>query len=130
MYKRQGHASLTRHQVVDVAQLRPTAGDHHAAVDDVGGQLRRRLFQRLFDGGDDGRQRFSDCLLYTSDAADEPLCVDLGGRRIIKKKKHKSVTIHMIPTSTMPPNEIFRGRPSSSLCTHPPDPPVFLFHAT
>ena len=26
------------------------------------------------------------CLLYTSDAADDPLCVDLGGRRIIKKK--------------------------------------------
>ncbi len=26
------------------------------------------------------------CLLYTSDAADELLCVDLGGRRISKKK--------------------------------------------
>ena len=30
-----------------------------------------------------------DCLLYTSDAADERSSVDLGGRRIIKKKKHK-----------------------------------------
>ena len=29
------------------------------------------------------------CLLYTSDAADDLLCVDLGGRRIIKKKKNK-----------------------------------------
>ena len=29
---------------------------------------------------------FRDCLLYTSDAADDLLCVDLGGRRIIKKK--------------------------------------------
>ena len=28
----------------------------------------------------------SICLLYTSDAADDLLCVDLGGRRIIKKK--------------------------------------------
>ena len=28
------------------------------------------------------------CLLYTSDAADDLLCVDIGGRRIIKKKKH------------------------------------------
>ena len=28
----------------------------------------------------------STCLLYTSDAADDLLCVDLGGRRIIKKK--------------------------------------------
>ena len=27
------------------------------------------------------------CLLYTSDAADDLLCVDLGGRRILKKKK-------------------------------------------
>ena len=32
------------------------------------------------------------CLLYTSDAADDLLCVDLGGRRIIKKKNitHKN----------------------------------------
>src|SRR5664279_4283213 len=29
------------------------------------------------------------CLLYTSDAADEEDSVDLGGRRIIKKKKEK-----------------------------------------
>src|SRR5450756_896580 len=28
------------------------------------------------------------CLLYTSDAADDLLCVDLGGRRIVKKKKN------------------------------------------
>ena len=27
------------------------------------------------------------CLLYTSDAADDLICVDPGGRRIIKKKK-------------------------------------------
>ena len=27
----------------------------------------------------------SHCLLYTSDAADDMQCVDLGGRRIIKK---------------------------------------------
>ena len=42
----------------------------------------------------------STCLLYTSDAADDLLCVDLGGRRIIKKKtqkkqkKEKSAAIH------------------------------------
>eukprot|EP00658_Telonema_sp_P-2_P049967 TRINITY_DN38039_c0_g1_i1.p1 TRINITY_DN38039_c0_g1~~TRINITY_DN38039_c0_g1_i1.p1 ORF type:complete len:111 (-),score=26.63 TRINITY_DN38039_c0_g1_i1:71-403(-) len=29
-----------------------------------------------------------NCLLYTSDAADEEDSVDLGGRRIIKKKKN------------------------------------------
>ena len=31
--------------------------------------------------------RLKDCLLYTSDAADERSSVDLGGRRIIKKKQ-------------------------------------------
>ena len=33
--------------------------------------------------------KFIACLLYTSDAADERSSVDLGGRRIIKKKKNK-----------------------------------------
>ena len=32
---------------------------------------------------------FRPCLLYTSDAADERSSVDLGGRRIIKKKNKK-----------------------------------------
>ncbi|GAB5758071.1 hypothetical protein JMUB7514_27780 [Staphylococcus aureus] len=31
--------------------------------------------------------QYMDCLLYTSDAADDSLRVDLGGRRIIKKKQ-------------------------------------------
>ena len=31
------------------------------------------------------------CLLYTSDAADERSSVDLGGRRIIKKKNKKEL---------------------------------------
>ena len=32
---------------------------------------------------------YKTCLLYTSDAADERSSVDLGGRRIIKKKKKR-----------------------------------------
>ena len=32
--------------------------------------------------------RVRRCLLYTSDAADDLLCVDLAGRRIIKQKLH------------------------------------------
>ena len=32
------------------------------------------------------------CLLYTSDAADERSSVDLGGRRIIKKKKMQKIS--------------------------------------
>ena len=31
------------------------------------------------------------CLLYTSDAADERSSVDLGGRRIIKKKNDRAI---------------------------------------
>ena len=38
---------------------------------------------------------FSHCLLYTSDAADDLLCVDLGGRRIIKKNKLITITIQI-----------------------------------
>src|SRR5450756_2581727 len=37
-------------------------------------------------------KRRLSCLLYTSDAADDLLCVDLGGRRIIKKKK--TINVH------------------------------------
>ena len=36
------------------------------------------------------------CLLYTSDAADDLLCVDLGGRRIIKKKKSIKIILFEI----------------------------------
>ena len=38
------------------------------------------------------------CLLYTSDAADERSSVDLGGRRIIKKKKCNTRTPEHRPT--------------------------------
>eukprot|EP00656_Telonema_subtile_P054623 TRINITY_DN8208_c0_g1_i7.p1 TRINITY_DN8208_c0_g1~~TRINITY_DN8208_c0_g1_i7.p1 ORF type:complete len:111 (+),score=19.97 TRINITY_DN8208_c0_g1_i7:68-400(+) len=34
------------------------------------------------------------CLLYTSDAADEEDSVDLGGRRIIKKKTNDTIICH------------------------------------
>ena len=36
---------------------------------------------------------WNGCLLYTSDAADERSSVDLGGRRIIKKKKKKQIQV-------------------------------------
>src|SRR5450756_170437 len=41
----------------------------------------RHCTRRRFAGTYD---RSRTCLLYTSDAADDLLCVDLGGRRIIK----------------------------------------------
>ena len=53
-------------------------GDH---LDDAGVALGLALGE-LAEVSDLGA-----CLLYTSDAADERSSVDLGGRRIIKKKK-------------------------------------------
>ena len=46
------------------------------------------------------------CLLYTSDAADDLLCVDLGGRRIIKKKIINKDSLHQLqyPTCINHPN--------------------------
>src|SRR5450756_3158991 len=47
-------------------------------------------------GGFYKREGRPSCLLYTSDAADDLLCVDLGGRRIITKKnmaKHWRIRI-------------------------------------
>ena len=43
-----------------------------------------------------GGSALAACLLYTSDAADDLLCVDLGGRRIIKKKKKHNITTQSI----------------------------------
>eukprot|EP00657_Telonema_sp_P-1_P011958 TRINITY_DN784_c0_g1_i1.p1 TRINITY_DN784_c0_g1~~TRINITY_DN784_c0_g1_i1.p1 ORF type:complete len:181 (-),score=14.95 TRINITY_DN784_c0_g1_i1:5-547(-) len=56
------------------------------------------------------------CLLYTSDAADDLLCVDLGGRRIIKKKKQiklrsaeKRTTINNMEVWYVCVNESYHG---------------------
>ena len=54
------------------------------AATDVG-----RAIARIFTGfltREFGEEAFKVCLLYTSDAADDLLRVDLGGRRIIKNK--------------------------------------------
>src|SRR5678816_1905414 len=50
---------------------------------------REALWQVLVIYGVGGRllNGIKSCLLYTSDAADERSSVDLGGRRIIKKKR-------------------------------------------
>ena len=47
--------------------------------------------------------RFTACLLYTSDAADDLLCVDLGGRRSIK-----NIVIHDDPDEPNPYRTITR----------------------
>src|SRR5665811_2638215 len=44
---------------------------------------------RIITGDAEEDRKIICCLLYTSDAADDLTRVDLGGRRIIKKKKKK-----------------------------------------
>ena len=62
-------------------QLRTREEDAARAVAGLPGAVRLRLLRAL------PGEPLRACLLYTSDAADDLLCVDLGGRRIIKKKK-------------------------------------------
>ena len=64
-------------------------------VKGLGDKLARRLLEHygekeltaILEKNPEKLLEFKGCLLYTSDAADEGLGVDLGGRRIIKKKK-------------------------------------------
>ena len=57
---------------------------------------KKKIFRiRGFDFDEFLKAKNRICLLYTSDAADERSSVDLGGRRIIKKKKNNDRrTIH------------------------------------
>ena len=60
------------------------------AMQDFGPHAEIRGPPCTLDAGSEGhhpRRERRGCLLYTSDAADERSSVDLGGRRIIKKKK-------------------------------------------
>ena len=50
------------------------------------------------------RAKLHACLLYTSDAADERSSVDLGGRRIIKKKKQDADISKRKPSRENAPN--------------------------
>ena len=65
---------------------RQVGGRERGAEQERGG---RRDADRPAEQGDGGDGQRHACLLYTSDAADERSSVDLGGRRIIKKKKQR-----------------------------------------
>src|SRR5450756_3141127 len=69
-------AEMVQHPktLIEFMQMYPTEED-----------CRQALFEHRWPHGFSCR-RCGHCLLYTSDAADDLLCVDLGGRRIIKKK--------------------------------------------
>src|SRR5690606_11531645 len=57
-------AGFFHQQLVDVAQQRAAAGEHDAALRDVGAELRRRLLQRFLDGTDDALQGLLQGLEY------------------------------------------------------------------
>ena len=59
-----------------------------------------------------GRMMLYSCLLYTSDAADDLLCVVLGCCRIIKKNKISTDNTQMITT---PQNNIYTVYPMTSM---------------
>mgnify|MGYP003380135195 CR=1 FL=1 len=62
-------------------------GDLFAVVPAITGKI-----ELVYEGEQEGPEKVAQhliCLLYTSDAADERSSVDLGGRRIIKKKKRE-----------------------------------------
>src|SRR5450756_2853550 len=59
----------------------------------LGGDLEHTLVVAASDHGEAFGEHGEICLLYTSDAADDLLCVDLGGRRIIKKKNKLKNTL-------------------------------------
>ena len=60
----------------------------HAAYASHFDPIRARAWPLSFASGR-SLQSHRRCLLYTSDAADERSSVDLGGRRIIKKKQRR-----------------------------------------
>src|SRR5680860_980059 len=68
---------------------RPGSAKEYITYDYLVVALGCRLAFDKIEGFAEFGHTFSDtyygCLLYTSDAADDLLCVDLGGRRIIKK---------------------------------------------
>src|SRR5665811_397985 len=72
---------LSLMSVVALRQDSAGAGSNSGALIDVGRSLLAVHHQTSLLG-----PQFCACLLYTSDAADDLTRVDLGGRRIIKKK--------------------------------------------
>src|SRR5678816_4846351 len=73
--------------------------DHSISIEDNAGMDESEIQKFLLLGSPHKKvdsispklKRVRTCLLYTSDAADERSSVDLGGRRIIKKKKKKGM---------------------------------------
>ena len=90
---------LTYNYFFGTAQEREQAQDifgKGAEVVGASADLLKAEYQKFNDGKYDEALNninglLSNCLLYTSDAADERSSVDLGGRRIIKKKQIQDI---------------------------------------
>ena len=74
LVRSRGLGDVYKRQVVAVAEVADILAVRH-----VGLGHEQHIRRHLVEQG-------AHCLLYTSDAADERSSVDLGGRRIIKKK--------------------------------------------
>src|SRR5450756_3164415 len=97
-----GHSDIASCVYSVQCRLRRRSDGHPSSLESCrpdGGTLAYALFVQHLLAGErkpygrprpgHGAGRLLPCLLYTSDAADDLLCVDLGGRRILKKKKNK-----------------------------------------
>ena len=80
-----GIRDLVRSRGLGDVYKRQQYGDEEEALQGwVGNEALCRILMAI----DPRIEELYACLLYTSDAADERSSVDLGGRRIIKKKTH------------------------------------------
>ena len=68
---------------------------------------------------------FEICLLYTSDAADDSLRVDLGGRRIIKKKFFQAEDGIRDRSPSRGLGDVYKRQPR--YCSLPPAPPSTMW---
>src|SRR5659263_378317 len=86
------HTEIRREDILAHKSLRLLSESDESGVYAVSGLTGRKIFvtgHSEYDANTLRDEYFRDldkgipCLLYTSDAADDLLCVDLGGRRII-----------------------------------------------
>ena len=74
--------------IKEVVIVNISSGFYQVCFTDKRGSIKLRE-SRLYKTISEAATNNSACLLYTSDAADDLLCVDLGGSRNIKKKTRR-----------------------------------------